>query len=451
MAEGGTAGDLENRHSAAGVMGIQIPRAATAAALAVLSAIAVHSLWLAVQHGLFAAWGGGDFHAYWYYGHFVRQGVSPYHAVLTGTDIALPVTYLDGVTAQQVPAQLSMMPANTAPMMLLLSLFSWLSWPVAKAAWLGCNVLFALTVPWLAIRILPDDSRLSAASRAAICLIFYGLYSTRVTLEMGQTTIVVLLLMLASIRLADRRWLLSGLCLGIALSKYSLAFPAFVLLVGARRGKVVLTSLAVQAAGMLGVSLLGSGRLSETAEFYRGVLRVHAGQQGMHVLAQLPVGIVSNLAVGICTIAIVVLLGIWAWRQGWMRNAVDLRTPAALHLFNLVGLLTLLAIYHRGYDAAFVVVTFALALWEGAPLGGRSRATGFAGLLFWAAAVLTLTLPTAVLRVIFAVFGAAGRDPVAAAESLISLTVLALFGVSFYQMAVLRRPPLSASRRSADG
>src|SRR5262249_57056133 len=56
-----------------------------------------------------------------------------------------------------------------------------------------------------------------------------------------------------------------------------------------------------------------------------------------------------------------------------------------------------------------------------------------------------------VLRVIFAVFGAAGRDPVAAAESLISLTVLALFGVSFYQMAVLRRPARSASRRSADG
>src|SRR5215470_16620998 len=124
-----------------------------AAALVVLLIIAARSIFLAIEHGLFAPWGGGDFHAYWYYGHFVRRGVSPYHAFFTDpTAIAGPVRYLDGVTVQHLTPQLSMMPANTAPMLLLLSVFSWLSWPLAKALWLGCNLLVAAAVPWLAIR-----------------------------------------------------------------------------------------------------------------------------------------------------------------------------------------------------------------------------------------------------------------------------------------------------------
>jgi hypothetical protein len=318
-------------------------------------------------------------------------------------------------------------------MLLLLSPLSWLSWPTAKAVWLSCNLVFALAIPWLTIRLLPRGSRLGKAAIATVCLLFYGFYSTRVAIEMGQTTLIALLSMLASILLADRRWFASGVWLGVALSKYSLSLPALALLAGARRSRVVLTALAMQALGTVAVSLLKSGSLAETVQFYRDVLRRHAVQSGMHLSAQLPRGAASTIAVGILICAVLIVLGIAVWRSGWWRTRIDLRAPLALHIFNVVGLLTLLAIYHRGYDAAFVVVSVALVVWERESLGAWFGGRGLAAQLGSAAVVLALTLPTPLLRVIFAVV-APTRDPIASAESLISLAVTALLAAAVIRL-----------------
>ncbi|NKQ36716.1 MAG: hypothetical protein HF973_14020 [Chloroflexi bacterium] len=83
--------------------------------------------------------GSADFHSYWFSGHFLRQGTDPYQAFFDRRVPSVPVHYVDGLTTEQAPVAqpgLAITPANTAPITLLLSLFSWLSWPSAKLLWL---------------------------------------------------------------------------------------------------------------------------------------------------------------------------------------------------------------------------------------------------------------------------------------------------------------------------
>jgi hypothetical protein len=58
-----------------------VRRAIAVGVLPVLTLVTAYSVTLAVRHGLYARWGGGDFHPYWYYGHYVREGRDPYHRV----------------------------------------------------------------------------------------------------------------------------------------------------------------------------------------------------------------------------------------------------------------------------------------------------------------------------------------------------------------------------------
>ena len=90
----------------------------------------VISLGRAVARGLGPV-GGQDFHSYWYSGHFVRQGQDPYRAFFDREKPNVPINYLDGAVTRELPVARSGLcktPANTAPLVLLLSLFSLFSW-----------------------------------------------------------------------------------------------------------------------------------------------------------------------------------------------------------------------------------------------------------------------------------------------------------------------------------
>ena len=153
----------------------------------------------------------------------------------------------------------------------------------------------------------------------------------------------------------------------------------------------------------------------------------------MHLAAQLPAGAAPTIAVGLLIGGVLILLGVWLWRGGWLWRDVNVRSPAALQVLNVVGLLTLLAIYHRGYDAAFAVVAVALVVREDSR-SARRGGSELARLFAFSLVVLALTLPTALVRVSFAVFNVVGKDPVASAERVISVAVLVLLATSVVQL-----------------
>src|SRR5262245_47731673 len=143
--------------------------------------------------------GGVDLHSYWYYGEFVRAGLNPYIAYATKAPLPAPVHFLDGsvVKANAVSQpHLAKTPANTAPILLLLSLTSFFPWKEAKVVWFICNIVLIAVIPWFALRLLPPSLQLTPVLQWVAALSFYAMAGNRVAVVNGQTTLLVFLLML---------------------------------------------------------------------------------------------------------------------------------------------------------------------------------------------------------------------------------------------------------------
>ncbi len=299
--------------------------------------------------------GGVDFHAYWFFGHFVRQGENPYTAFAGYAEPELPITYLDGVTTTTLPVArpgLARTPANTAPLLLLLSLFSWFSWPVAQWMWLAVNLVLMGWTPWLALRLLP------ASPPRLVCwwvaLAFYGFAGVRVAVWSGQTTLIVFTLMLLAHRAVERHPWLAGLALGVALSKYSLALPLALLWLYRRRWLPLVFALLTQAAGLLIISTLANGDLVQTVRLYWQILLRHTNQPGIHLGGLWPESVTWQV-VAAAIVSVIVLTAVWRWGQ---------RSPGAapytdLLLLAVLSLGTVLAAYHRIYDVVPVILFLA--------------------------------------------------------------------------------------------
>ena len=65
--------------------------------------------------------------------------------------------------------------------------------------------------------------------------------------------------MMIALLFSDRLWVVAGLALGLALSKYSLSLPIFLFLLYKRNFKVLLMAVATQLAGILGMAALSGG------------------------------------------------------------------------------------------------------------------------------------------------------------------------------------------------
>lgn len=130
-------------------------------------------------------------------------------------------------------------------MLLLLSPLATLSWANAKLAFLCINILLMLLTAILIVRRIPfADVQLAAIDELFIFLIYIDLSATRIAVENGQTTLLVFLLMLVAVLYAPRDWRISGLALGLALSKYSLSLPIFLFLLGRTVRNIQVSELA---------------------------------------------------------------------------------------------------------------------------------------------------------------------------------------------------------------
>ena len=351
--------------------------------------------------------GGLDFHPYWYQGHHLRQGTNPYDAFFTGKLPATPVHYLDGVTAEAPPIGqpgLLHMPTNLAPLGLLLFTFSFLSWPLAKIIWLSFNLALMLVTPWLALRWPAELPPLTTNQKLLICLIFYALTGTRVTVWLGQTTLLICILLVGTLLALKKNRFIAGILFGFALSKYSLALPLLLFLLYKKEFRVIATGAAVQVAALLLLSLLSGDTPAHLAYDYLLMYQRLSGSEaelGIHLLRWFPAG--GLWLVGGLSLFVAAILGYWSWQYDSRLKEMGSQLNAIVDL-NLVVIFacwTLVIGYHGLYDTIIVIWFINLAIY------GLTRPEPYHLSALWqallllslAAATVVLSLPGEILGV----------------------------------------------------
>jgi hypothetical protein len=349
--------------------------------------------------------GSRDFHQFWYAGHFILQDTDPYEAFFSGEKPDLPIHYLDGVTVNQYPVaqgDLEITPSNTPAMLLLLAPFAFFSWNTAKWSFLLINILLMLITGWLALRRIPFGGiKLPLFEEIFIFLIYFVFSATRIAIENGQTTLLVFLLMLVALIFSKRAWYVSGLALGLALSKYSLSLPVFLFFLYKRDFKVLLLAIAIQFAGILGLAALSAGTPTKVIEenimlFFRlfdqpGVhlSRWFEFMSGNHFLTIIPSLIMTAI----------VFIPSFFWLRANPPRIAQQEEVRDFHVLTILFIWTLLVAYHRLYDTLILIFFYILVfkglvvpnIWD---LSNRGRK---ALLVFLALTPFVLILPARIV------------------------------------------------------
>jgi len=178
---------------------------------------------------------------------------------------------------------------------------------------------------------------------------------------MGQTTLIVFALMLGALLTMDLSWLLSGVLLGFALSKYSVALPALLFLLMRRKYRVVAVAAIVQALGLLIIAWLGQesplsvlGQYGREFSIYAALSEPFCGLC-IHLANFVQHG--SRLAyLVIYAGAAIIVAGLWVWAVRSLPARASGLTFGEFHLFSILVLVSLLAVYHHNYDSGPSVV-----------------------------------------------------------------------------------------------
>lgn len=326
--------------------------------LVLLAGWAFVSLGLAVRN-TFTPLGGNDLYTYWYAGLFIRQGDDPYAAFIAREQPDLPITFLDGEADSlddiKIPG-LVPAPANTYPLVYLMTIFSFLTWPTAKVAWLICNLILVFVIPILLLHLLPGRQELDGRIPILLTLVFIGFTSTRYALSSGQLSFLVFGMLLASALLLSRRPWLAGILLGVALSKYSLSLGFFIYyLLFERRLRLSLAAILVQIGGVVWLVLTTGSSVEQVLKEYALLFEHHARMEGIQLSALLSTGGSNPPLSAAFTLLIGGFLAWYALKNPLSRQAHPL---VRLCLLTILLLWSLLVGYHRAYDA----LTFILFL-----------------------------------------------------------------------------------------
>lgn len=313
--------------------------------------------------------GARDFHQFWYAGQFIIQGRDPYAAFFAGEQPALPIAYVDGVTIDRYPVgqpELEITPSNTPAMLLLLTPLAFFSWTTSKSIFMLVNIVLMLITAILFVRSLPFAGvQLARLDEVLIFLIYIDLSATRIAIENGQTTLLVFLLMLIAVLYAQRDWRISGLALGLALSKYSLSLPIFLFLLFKRKFSILVLAISVQLLGILGIAALtGTSPVTIVQENIQLFFRLF-DQPGIH-LSRWFEGlshslIISMLPVLVMTLAVFVPIFYWFRTRRVSSNMEDVTD---FHLLTILFIWTMLVAYHRLYDT-LILILFLVLVYKG--------------------------------------------------------------------------------------
>jgi hypothetical protein len=370
-----------------------------------------------------------DFHPYWYAGQFLRQGINPYEAHWEERTLPFSVSFIDGTSESpeqqtQRATILETTPGNTAPYLLLTTPFAFLPYPTAVIVWLVLNILLGAAIPFVFLRYM--QVKYAFLDLAFLFLLLFSLnYASRGALSLGQTTFLILFLMILSLLLLNNHhntW--AGILLGIALSKYSLAFPIFILVLLRRNWYVAMVALLTQVAGVLVLSLVTGTSPLYTFESYVRLLLLHSAKNGTQISGYLPAALATQLMNVILVVIPVGILAFPVLRHLWRSETNNERWLVEPSFLAALMMMSLLAVYHQAYDSViviipFTVLTYLLFGWTRPPINPRLLIVSL--VLIW----VILFLPGAVFRTILGFEDADNLVVTAASIILLGFTLIA--------------------------
>jgi len=310
--------------------------------------------------------GAVDFNTYWYSGLFIRQGINPYQGFLQNHAIKIPISFLFGgptdfASIETNPGSLNVRPGNTAPFVLIISLFSFLPLNLATKVWTVFNIIFAIVIPILILDYFKRTKlRIPKYFYPLSVLVFLSLNMTsRGVIANGQNGLLILLLIFLALIIADRRKpIIAGIFLGVALSKYNFAFPIFVYFLIKKEWQILITAIVVQ---LLGIVLLSSitaySSPLQILQDYFSIAIYHqmnlSGSRGINISSYFPkTGINSILSFVVITVPVGI---VWFANLKKSINLID-EKKLDITLLSILLLWGLLSVYHLGYDAIMAIV-----------------------------------------------------------------------------------------------
>lgn len=314
-----------------------------------------------------AVW-GVDFYQFWYGGQFFWQGEEPYTSMRNATapDLMEPqvATYLaashltdaNGRIQRRWPVTII---PGAAPLFLLLAPFALLPWIPTSLLWSIVNLGLGLAFVWILLRL--TGTSLASFDGILLCCLFFSLLATRQVLELGQTSLIIVVSMFGALVLAEKHPLLAGSLLAVAISKYTLGFPVFLYFLYRRWYKALLSCIAVQALAIAVISVASGVSPSRVVQAYAlssGTVLQQTEGFAIHILAlgwgmfgwALTVSLTAGTAIAVLC---------WHLRRS---SQVRSDSLSGLVLIGIGSMWSLASIYHGRQDmvVAFVFTVIVL-------------------------------------------------------------------------------------------
>ncbi|HKQ08661.1 MAG TPA: glycosyltransferase family 87 protein [Blastocatellia bacterium] len=292
--------------------------------------------------------------------------VSLGYAVITapgrGSDlVAFAATGREWLTGafQFGTALVPLYPPFAVPFMALLTLFPSDALVIAG---LLINLAATVAVVLLTVKLYGEHWPARVWLYLAACLLASAPY--RVTLRMGQNSLLITALLLAALLAWQRKQrVLSGACLGLSLCKYSLTLPFLLYFFWKREWKVAGTALIVMVvlteifAWHLGMTFTAAitSWLRTTAEVQTAGQTAFTGATEIKPLIYSLTG--ENIALTSTLTIVVAVMGLAAM------TLVFARRPQAVNVhFAILALYALWMAYHRTYDSVLCILPAALLI-----------------------------------------------------------------------------------------
>lgn len=317
---------------------------------------------------------GLDFYQFWYGGHFFWQGEEPYTSIQSYLkEPDTPTYFIDGYNTGSDPKLrrrwgVSIIP-GAAPLFLVVAPFSLLSWLNASIAWSVFNAVLGIGFVWLLVKL--NGGKMASVDGMFLLGLFFSTIAARQTIELGQTSLMIAVSMLGALLIAGSHPAIAGILLAIAVSKYTVGFPAFLYFFCRRWWRGLISCVVTHLLGILIIAAVGNASPLQVIRAYvlssLLVLR-QATDYSIHLLA-LGWGIVGYLLVGSITFAVIWALVIWYHKASSLIRK-DMLT--ALTLVGIGSLWSLLSLYHGRQDMVVAFIFIAIIVQR----VGRDRVRG---------------------------------------------------------------------------
>jgi hypothetical protein len=306
---------------------------------------------------------GKDLYQFWHGGRLFLRGVNPYMGMKNyppPTDTPEASEYPRAARGLTPPESWHVRIVSAAPPLFLLMLpLSVLPWVPAGLAWFLLNVGFAALFVRLVLKC--AGRTLFSLDGWLLASLFFSLICTRQVFELGQNSLAVAALMYLSLAAVVRSQALSGILLGIAFSKFSVALPMVFYFAYKKKVRPLLWCGLTQVLGLLVICVFAPADWMDLARRTLWIARLAFNfQPRAFPHGMMPWDAVS-FAVQWTATAATMLVAFQACRR---RFPERLEKPAALTLLSVFSLWSLLALFHNRHDMVialpFLAISFLL-------------------------------------------------------------------------------------------